>query len=159
MRGIVNRLLARLLTASVRVVGIVIPVAVDGAVLVGGVGIGRTPGEQRARSHKAPCRSFRLRARTHDCQDLGRRRLGTPQGRALVAVGRRDDAAGHEGTDVAGRRGGRASRRAWRKTVALEIPSSRAIAAFDRMPQSLRSLVMRLAGQSGRRPERRRLRA
>ena len=47
------------------------------------------------------------------------------------------------------RRGGRASRRAWRKTAALEIPSSRAIAAFDRVPQSLRSLVMRLAGQNG----------
>ena len=82
---------------------------------------------------------------------LERDRFPLP-GRALVAVVRGDDAAGHEGTGVA-------SRRAWRTTVALEIPSSRAIAAFDRVPKSLRSLVMRLAGQNGRRPERRRLRA
>ena len=58
MSGIIDRLRARLPAASVRVIGIVIPVAVDGEVLVGGAAIGRTPGEQRARSHKAPFAAF-----------------------------------------------------------------------------------------------------
>jgi hypothetical protein len=86
---------------------------------------------------------------------------GTASGtarRGLVAVVRGDD-AGHEGADVARRRGGNPSRWAWRKTAASETPSLRPIAALDLVPQSLRSLAMRLATQNGGRPARRRLRA